>query len=84
MKDFIERRAFEMWKAAGEPSGLDLDFWLAAEKLEAIEDGGRSDGATEPDAQQGTSEAPLSEVPQDAGGRSGQPAAATGRRKSAA
>lgn len=30
-QEWIERRAFVLWEAAGRPNGRDLEFWLQAE-----------------------------------------------------
>lgn len=31
IKEYIEEKAYELWKNAGEPEGKDLEFWLQAE-----------------------------------------------------
>ena len=61
MDETIRRRAFELWEAAGRPSGLDLDFWLAAEQLVALEDG-TDEKLDATDGAQEISEAQLSET----------------------
>lgn len=64
MNDIIRCRAFELWEGAGYPSGLDLDFWLAAEKLVALEESSRNQAPRETAVGQDTSEVPLSETQQ--------------------
>ncbi|QJP12978.1 DUF2934 domain-containing protein [Starkeya sp. ORNL1] len=66
MNDIIRRRAYELWEGAGHPSDLDLDFWLAAERLVALEESSRNQPRTKATLGQDASEAPLSETKQGA------------------
>jgi hypothetical protein len=57
-QDYVRLRAQELWENAGRPEGRDLDFWLMAERMIAIEETADDGPVSEIDTVRRTLETP--------------------------